>query len=99
MEGKATSKQQAMGKDKIVMFLDNKYTYWYNTIIAHRKMNAFNGYVEKHHILPRSMGGLDDDENIVKLSAREHFVCHRLLAKMTTGGSRRSRALALHVMA
>lgn len=53
-------------------------------------------YTEKHHIIPQSFfklrnktGWLDGDynakENLVKLTAREHFVCHRLLTKMTTG--------------
>lgn len=41
------------------------------------------GYVEKHHVLPRSLGGTDDENNIVVLSAREHFVAHRLLARIT----------------
>lgn len=31
------------------------------------------------------MGGTNDDSNIIKLSAREHFVCHKLLVKITTG--------------
>lgn len=49
--------------------------------------NAINrpstiGYFEKHHIIPKSLGGSDDSNNIVKLSAREHFICHYLLAKM-----------------
>lgn len=35
---------------------------------------------ERHHILPRCMGGWDG-ENIVKLTAREHFVVHALLAR------------------
>lgn len=42
---------------------------------------------EKHHILPRSLGGSNDDENLVSLTYREHFVCHRLLAKMYPLGS------------
>lgn len=40
-----------------------------------------DGYVEKHHILPKSMGGSDEKENLVYLTAREHFVAHFLLAK------------------
>lgn len=39
-------------------------------------------YTEKHHILPRCLGGDDSTENIVRLTAREHFVSHRLLAKI-----------------
>ena len=40
-----------------------------------------DGYVEKHHILPKSMGGSDEKENLVYLTAREHFIAHFLLAK------------------
>lgn len=39
------------------------------------------GYTEKHHILPKSMGGSDNKSNIVSLSARQHFVAHLLLWK------------------
>lgn len=40
------------------------------------------GYTEKHHILPKSMGGTDLKENIAILSAREHFIAHLLLARI-----------------
>lgn len=38
-----------------------------------------NCYTEKHHILPRCMGGPDEPANLVTLTAREHFVAHWLL--------------------
>lgn len=37
--------------------------------------------------MPKSLGGTDEDENIVKLTAREHFICHWLLVKMYKKGS------------
>jgi hypothetical protein len=40
------------------------------------------GYTEKHHIIPKCIGGGDEPENIVKLSARKHFIAHALLAKI-----------------
>jgi hypothetical protein len=40
------------------------------------------GYVEKHHILPKCMGGTDEKSNLVFLSAREHYIAHQLLAKI-----------------
>jgi len=40
-------------------------------------------YVEAHHVVPKSLGGADNDTNIVVLTAREHFVAHRLLTKIT----------------
>ena len=58
------------------------YKKIYSTIIENRKNNPYEGYTEKHHIIPRCMNGTDDKENIVSLSAREHYVCHQLLVKM-----------------
>jgi hypothetical protein len=37
-------------------------------------------YYEKHHIRPRSFGGSNKKINLVLLTAREHFICHALLA-------------------
>lgn len=39
-------------------------------------------YYELHHIVPRSMGGSDDSDNLVLLTGREHFICHLILARM-----------------
>ena len=57
------------------------------------------GYVEKHHIIPESLGGPNSKDNLVKLTAREHFVAHLLLVKMVEKGSKRKMAWALHRMA
>ena len=37
-------------------------------------------YHERHHITPRCMDGLNNEENLIDLFAREHFEAHRLLA-------------------
>lgn len=39
-------------------------------------------YYEKHHIKPRCMGGTDEKDNLVFLTAREHFIVHLLLCKI-----------------
>ena len=49
--------------------------------------NRSVGYFEKHHIQPKSLGGTNDKENLVKLTAREHFICHWLLVKMYDKGT------------
>jgi hypothetical protein len=77
------------------MFINNKYSRWYNAIIEHRKNNTFSGYVERHHIVPKSLGGSNKKENIVALTAREHFICHRLLVKMTSGKDKMKMSFAL----
>jgi hypothetical protein len=43
-------------------------------------------YYEKHHIIPKSLGGSNKNENLVHLTGREHFVAHMLLAKIYGGG-------------
>jgi len=59
------------------------YTKIYNSIITKAsKRKEYNGYYEKHHIVPRSLDGSNDDDNLVRLTSREHFICHFLLAKI-----------------
>jgi hypothetical protein len=79
-----------------MIFLDNKYTNWYFNIVANAKQTA--AYTEKHHIVPRSLGGSNDKSNIIKLSAREHFICHWLLSKMCAGNERNKMVYALFMM-
>lgn len=67
------------------MFLSNKYTNWYNKIISNAQDRKIDGYIENHHILPKSLGGTNEDNNLVSLTAREHFICHLLLTKMVNG--------------
>lgn len=70
------------------MFKINKYTTWYYNIVktARAKVRTKNdGYFERHHIIPKSLNGSNKKTNIILLTAREHFVCHRLLVKMAIG--------------
>lgn len=41
--------------------------------------------LERHHIVPRSLGGTDENPNLVDLTPREHFICHWLLYKIHGG--------------
>lgn len=68
------------------MFLKNKYFKYYYNIINNAKSRNIskNIYTERHHIIPKSLGGDNSKSNLVKLTAREHFLCHWLLTKMTT---------------
>lgn len=59
------------------------YQKIYNNIVNYRKQNPCDyDYTEKHHIVPRCLGGSDNSENLVILSAREHFICHLLLERI-----------------
>lgn len=61
------------------------YLNIYNSIVNNKSQRT--GYTENHHIIPKSLGGTDDKENIIALSAREHFICHYLLCKIYEKGS------------
>ena len=76
----------------------NKYKQWYNNITERAKSRVLNSYTESHHIVPRSLGGSDNLDNLVNLTAREHFVCHWLLVKMTTGQEHHKMLNALRMM-
>lgn len=73
------------------MYLDNKYARTYYSLISKAVSRNFKtrkaavsalGYVERHHITPKSLGGNNNKANLVYLTAREHFVAHWLLTKM-----------------
>ena len=52
------------------------YKLHYDKLVERAKKRKLIGYVERHHIIPRSLG---EKENIVELTAREHFIAHLLL--------------------
>jgi len=76
----------------------NKYQNWYNQIIDRARNRVLDGYSESHHIIPESLGGPNTDENLAKLTAREHFICHWLLVKITVGEDRYKMINALRMM-
>lgn len=76
------------------MFLNNKYFKWYKELTS-KKDRVLDCYTEKHHIIPRSLGGSNAADNLVVLTAREHFIAHLLLTKCTKGTDRKSMAYAL----
>ena len=78
--------------------LTNKYSKIYFSITFNAKQRITEGYTELHHIIPQSMGGSNDKENLVELTAREHFICHWLLVKMTEGDDRSKMLYALKGM-
>ena len=58
------------------------YNKIYNQLIERAKNRSLECYKEIHHILPKCCGGLDIQTNLVKLTAREHFIAHLLLCKI-----------------
>ena len=66
------------------MFTNNKYKKWYDMIIDNAKNRDLEGYKERHHIIPKCIGGSNEKDNLINLTAREHFICHWLLTKCVT---------------
>lgn len=54
----------------------------YDSLMQRSLNRNLEGYSEKHHIIPKCIGGNDLPENLVKLTAKEHYIAHRLLVEM-----------------
>jgi hypothetical protein len=63
------------------------YKRIYDSFIADRlnKQPSKPVYFERHHILPKCLGGSDVEENMIRLSPEDHFFAHLLLAKIHGG--------------
>lgn len=53
-----------------------------NTAIRDNRVKSDTDYYELHHIIPRCLNGSDLNENLVLLTAREHFLAHWMLTKI-----------------
>ena len=79
--------------------ITNKYSRLYHRIIASaQNRDVSEGYYERHHIIPRSLGGTDSKSNLVEVTAREHFILHYLLTKFTEGPDFRKMVNAFNMM-
>lgn len=58
------------------------YEKIYHQLIDRSKNRVLESYTEKHHIIPKCIGGNDDASNIAILTPREHFLAHWLLHEM-----------------
>jgi hypothetical protein len=58
------------------------YERHYELLIERAKNRKLDCYTEKHHIIPKCMNGTDNKDNLVVLTAREHFIAHLLLLKI-----------------
>lgn len=94
-------------------FIVNKYTQWYYAIIYSALQRDMDEYTEVHHIIPASFftnhkrktvkpgwlsGDPDIPSNMVRLTYREHYLCHMLLTRMLTGLPQKKMILALRYM-
>jgi hypothetical protein len=66
----------------IITGVNMNYIRIYNSIIERAKTRILPGYFEQHHILPKCLGGTNEQTNLVKLTPEEHYVVHQLLIKI-----------------
>ncbi len=79
------------------MFTNKFYSKVYFSTIEKAKQRGWKKARgrERHHIIPQSLGGSNDKDNLVYLSCREHFLCHWLLLKITEGENHHKMLYAL----
>jgi hypothetical protein len=58
------------------------YKRIYASLVNRAIDRQFDGYIERHHIVPKCLGGGNEPSNIVRLTPEEHFLAHQLLAKI-----------------
>jgi hypothetical protein len=75
------------------------YEKIYNQLIerARNRKPEKDGYYERHHIIPKCLGGGNDKDNLVKLTYREHFIAHWLLHRANP--TNKFLTAAFHIMA
>lgn len=76
----------------------NYHSIYYNLInnalILGRTKKPNDG-LDRHHIIPKSLGGSNDASNLVLLTGKEHYLAHKLLVKMHIGANRKKMIYAL----
>lgn len=58
------------------------YKRIHDSIIERAKTRVNSGYTETHHIIPKCLGGTNENHNLVELTPEEHFLIHILLVKI-----------------
>jgi hypothetical protein len=56
------------------------YLTIYKNLISRK--TPYSSPFHKHHIVPRCLGGSDEESNLVKLSVKEHILAHALLVRV-----------------
>lgn len=72
------------------------YTKIYNDIIHKAQSRYLTSGYETHHIVPKCLDGPNNKSNLVRLTIKEHFVCHRLLIKMHQGIAKQKMSFAFY---
>lgn len=60
--------------------MENYNQFIQNILETRGRFACGEEYCERHHIIPKCMGGTDEEDNLIDLYAKEHYEAHRLLA-------------------
>jgi len=75
------------------------YERIYNQLCERSQSRKWSKFTyEKHHIIPKSLGGTDAKFNIAILTPREHALAHLLLVRFLTGEHKAKMIFALKTM-
>lgn len=75
-KGKPTKPYQYKGS-AIISELQN-----YKRFISESRLSSLKKGIHRHHIIPRCLGGEDNQDNIAFLNDSDHLKAHQLLAKV-----------------
>jgi hypothetical protein len=73
-----------------------KWLQHYNKLIVKAIYRTPPSVTERHHIIPKCMGGSNSKDNLVKLTPSEHYIAHQLLVKIFPTNSK--ILYAAHIM-
>jgi hypothetical protein len=77
------------------------YRKIYDKLISKNKRRSIKKRIDGfdiHHIKPKCFGGTDSNDNLVRLTYKEHYLAHKLLAKMYSGSKKYKMIAALSLM-
>jgi NUMOD3 motif len=72
------------------------YLSIYNSIMQQARNRTLSHGFERHHVIPKSLGGANNLSNLVQLTLREHFVAHKLLTRIHTGSAQKKMWFAYY---
>lgn len=72
-----------------------KWVKHYMNLVNRAKDRSIEGYVERHHVVPRCMGGGDSPDNLISLTPEEHYTAHLLLMKIFPENAALARAAVM----
>ena len=72
------------------------YLSIYNSIMQQARNRTLEHGFERHHVIPKSLGGANNLSNLVQLTLREHFVAHKLLTRIHTGSAQKKMWFAYY---